>query len=171
MRFLRAGAMLTAVTVLIVPGVSAQEEPEGPGSRILTVTTFDVPFQDRGTVIPFMRKYVIPYTQLNPAVKNFRVAFHNWGANADQVLIISEYEDIADIEADCGQPCDDYESQNESPEEGDAGYEEFQEAQRLWSKYYSDHQDEIYVMPMGVAKVEGEMMGEVGLPEPDEGGN
>lgn len=162
-------AAVVGAALALPTGAVAQEE-EGPGQRVMTVTSFDVPFNDRNVVLPFMMERIVPGTQLNPKVINFRVSFHNWGANADQVLMIAEYADFADIESDCGQPCDDYYDANPAPEEGEQGYEDFQKAQRLFNKYYAHHSDEIYVSPMGVAKVEGEMMGPVGGPEEEEGG-
>lgn len=145
-----------------------QEEEEGPGTRVTTVTSFQVPFNDRPVVMPFLVERVIPATQLNPNVITFRVLLHNWGGDASDVTLVAEYADFADIEAECGQPCDDYFEAHPAPEEGEDGYEDFQEAQRLFSKYYSHHRDEIYVAPMSLAKVEGTMMGPVGGPE-DEG--
>ena len=171
---LSTAACLAAAAVLVVahPGVAtAQEQQEGPGTRVVTVTTFDVPIHHRSTVLPFIVQQVAPSTQLNPHVINFRIMLHNWGGNAAQVVMVSEYADIADIEAECGQPCDDYYEANPAPEEGDEDYEDFQKAQELFQKYYSHHRDEIYSTPMGLAKVEGEMMVPVGGPEQeDEGG-
>ena len=163
-------AVMAALTLLVViaPAIAAQEEEEGPGTRVVTVTTFQVPFGDRGTVIPFMVERVLPATQLNPNVITFRVLFHNWGANAADVAIVAEYASFEDIESDCGQPCEDYYAANPPPEEGTAEREEFDEAAALWSRYYSHHRDEIYLIPMGMAKVEGVMMGPVGGEEDEE---
>ena len=148
--------------------VAQDGDDEGPGNRIVTVTSFSLPFQHRSTVIPWMVKYVLPGTQLNPAVITSRLLFHNWGSDAADVVLVAEYADWADIDADCGQPCDDYDAANPEPEEGEEGYEAYEEAQALFSKYFSRHRDEIYAAPMGMAKVEGEMMGPVGGPEDDE---
>lgn len=152
--------------------IQAQEEEEGPGNRVMTVTTFDLPIQDRSTVFPFMVRRVFPAAQLNPKVVNYRVMFHNWGGNASQVVIVSEDATITDIEAPCGQPCEDYFNDNPAPEEGEDGYEEFRAAQKRFQELYSHHRDEIYTSPMGLAKVEGELLGPVGGsdPEPSEGG-
>lgn len=149
--------------------IAQDGDDEGPGTRIVTVTTFKLPFQHRATVIPWMQKYVLPGGQLNPAAITTRVLFHNWGSDAGDVVLVAEYASWADIEAECGQPCDDYDEANPEPEEGEEGYEAYQEAQALFSKYFSRHHDEIYVAPMGMAKVEGEMMGPIGGPDDDEG--
>jgi len=161
-------ALVIAGSLVALPASTDAQEDEGPGNRILTVTSFRVPFNHRPQVFPFMVERVLPQTQLNPHVLNFRVMLHNWGGNASDVVIVAEYDDIADIEADCGQPCDDYYEAHPAPEEGEEGYEEFQEAQELFNKYYAHHKDEIYTSPMGLGKVEGEMMGPVGGPEADD---
>ncbi len=149
--------------------VLAQDgDDEEPVTRIVTVTSFKLPFQHRSTVIPWMQKYVLPGTQLNPLAINFRLVFHNWGSDAADVVLVTEYASWADIEADCGQPCDDYDEANPEPEEGEEGYEAYEEAQALFSKYFSRHRDEIYSTPMGMAKVEGELMGPVGGPDDDD---
>lgn len=152
-----------------MPQQAVAQDDDGPGTRIVTVTTFNVPFTVRDQVIPHMVARVLPVTQLNPAVITSRLLFHNWGSEASQVVMVAEYASWADVEADCGQPCDDYFDANPAPEEGDEGYEAFDKARNLFLKYYSHHKDEIYVAPMGLAKVEGEMMGPVGGPDDDDG--
>lgn len=153
---------------LALPATGHAQEEEGPGTRVFTVTSFDVPFNDRPVVFPYMIEQVFPASQLNPKVINFRVALHNWGSDASQVLMISEYSDISEIESDCGKPCDDYFDAHPAPKEGEEGYEDYQKAQQLFNKYYAHHSDEIYVSPMDLAKVEGEMMGTVGGAEEGE---
>lgn len=161
-------ALLVAVSLVVLPASVDAQEDEGPGNRVVTVTSFKVPFNDRPVVMPFLIERFVPATQLNPNVISFRVLLHNWGGNASDVMIVAEYDDISEIESDCGQPCDDYYEAHPAPEEGEEGYADFQKAQELFNKYYAHHRDEIYVAPMMVAKVEGEMMGPVGGPE-DEG--
>ncbi|MFQ5530828.1 MAG: hypothetical protein ACE5FP_10850, partial [Gemmatimonadota bacterium] len=107
-------------------------------------------------------------TQLNPHVLTSRVLFHAWGSNADQIIMVAEYASLADVDAECGQPCDDYFEANPAPEEGDEGYEAFVEGRDAFLKYYSHHSDEIYAAPMGLATTEGEVLGRVG-PAEDEG--
>lgn len=159
---------IAVAAVLIAPGSAPaqqqQQEQDVPGTRVVTVTTFDVPFADRSKVFPFMRDYFIPGTQLNPHVINFRVMIHNWGANAAQVLMVAEYAKFADIEADCGQACADYYDRNPEPEEGSPEWEAFVEGRDLFNKYYATHRDEIYTANMMSAKVEGQIVGRVGPP-------
>ena len=167
MRFGLMGVTLTLVFALeaIVPTTIAAQENEGPGSRVITVTRFDVPFKDRSTLIPWMQEYVLPFTQLNPKIRNFRVLFHHFGSDPSQIVILAEYDDFADIEA-CGAPCKEYMEAHPHPEEGDEGYEEDQAASELFSKYYGKHQDDIYTAPLEFAIVEGEPQGTIG-PKPD----
>ncbi|HUP01200.1 MAG TPA: hypothetical protein VM737_06740 [Gemmatimonadota bacterium] len=133
----------------------------------MTVTTLDVPFGDRADFMSFLEEYFLPGTQLNPKVLNARVLTHSWGSTGDQVVLVAEYATWADIDADCGAPCETYFEQHEAPEEGESGYEEYQDKLALFNKYYSKHQDEIYVTQMRRAVVEGEMQGVVG-PQPQE---
>lgn len=171
---LRAAVLAAAAAVafaLSLPAPAAAQEQEGPEPRIVTVTSFEVPFTDRPQVFPWMLEYFLPGMQLNPNVLSFRVLLHNWGSNASQVHFVSEYASFADIESECGQPCDDYYEQHPEPEEDSAEWEEFAEARDLFNKYYAQHQDEIYTAPMMVAKTEGEMVGRVGPPPEDDEGN
>ena len=142
---------------------------DGPGNRLVTVTTWDVPFGQRGAFNSFFRDRFLVNTQLNPNVLNLRVMFHQWGSNADQIVMVAEYADLEGLAAGCGQPCTDWNEANPAPEEGEEGYEEFDEGLQAFLKYYSHHSDEIYGSPMGMAKVEGEVMGRVGpAPADDE---
>jgi hypothetical protein len=166
MRRTLLGALCALVAVVVVVG-SAQAQEQEPVVRYVTTTSFQVPFVDRAKVMSFIEEYFIPGTQLNPRTKNFRLLTHNWGSAGDQIVMVAEYESWADIEADCGQPCDDYYAQHEAPEEGEAGYAEYQEKADLFSKYYTTHSDEIFVTQMRRAVVEGSMQGTVG-PQPQE---
>lgn len=162
------------VGALAPPALAQEEEPEeeaeeGPGQRYATVTTFELPLKVRGQVVPYIQEHVVPLQRLNPHVVTFRVLTHNWGSNASELVFYAEYEEFADIDADCGQPCEDYREEHPTPEEGDEGYEEFQEAERLYQEYYGEHRDEIYAVPMEAAKTEGENLGTVGPPEEEEG--
>ena len=160
-------ALCVTVAVLAVAVGSAQAQQAQNPTRYVAVTTFDVPFTDRAKVVSFLEEYFFPGYQLNPKVRNFRMLTHNWGSNASQIALVAEFDTWGDIEADCGQPCDDYYAQHEAPEEGEAGYEEYREKSDLFSKYYAHHADEIYATNMNRAVVEGKMQGTVG-PAPQE---
>lgn len=161
-KFLTALSVAIVVSALAAPAATAQD---GPSTRVTAVTKFQVPFgPERNDVFQFMRDYFWPGYQLNPHVRNFRVLTHNWGANASDVLLMAEYDTVADIEADCGQPCDDYFEANGPPEQGEAGYDVYQRQLQAWNKAYATHHDEIYTSNMNRAVIEGEMQGRVGPP-------
>lgn len=166
MRKTLLSALLAVSCVSLVGADVAQAQDEGPGSRYVTVTAFEVPFNDRDQVFQHIMTRVLPETKLNPNVINARVLLHNWGSNASQVLLVSEYESWEAIEAECGQPCDDFYDANPAPEEGEDGYEAHRERLEMFNKYYAHHSDEIYVTPLGAAKIEGELRGPVVPPPP-----
>lgn len=175
MRALLRSAMTVTATAVVVslfaaPAWAQAQEEEGPEPRYVTATIFDVPLEHRDEVFPYMEKYVLPATQLNPHVLNFRMLIHNWGSNASEVVLLSEYASFTDIGAECGTPCEEYFDAHPMPEEGDEGYEEFEKVQSMWLKYFSKHHDEIFLAPMEIAVVEGEVQGTVG-PDEEEGGN
>lgn len=174
MRFHATGgvllALVIALTSLAPAPAAAQEDGDENQMRVITVTTFQVPFYERGKVFPFMRKYFMPGSQLNPNVTSYRVLWHNWGGDASEVIVMAEYDDITKIEAPCGQPCDDYFEAHPQPEEGDEGWEEFRAGQEAFQKYYAHHKDEIYLSPLAASKIEGEMRGPVGMPEEEDEG-
>lgn len=156
-----------ALTLIAAPPASAQEETEaddGPPARVVAMTTFDIPFQDRAVVWPYLRDYYIPGLQLNPKVLNLRVMTHYYGPRAAEVSIVHEYASWADINEPCGQPCDDYREENPAPEEGSAGWAEYDAARKLFQKYYSNHRDEVYNVIRSVSKIEGRVVGTVGPP-------
>jgi len=153
---------------LTMPQQAVAQDGDGPGTRTVSVTTFDVPYgPNRGPALTFMRNRMLPATQLNPNIITSRVLFHAWGSNADQVIMVAEYADMEGLAAGCGQPCADWNEANPAPEEGDEGYEAFDKGRTLFFKYYSHHTDEIYSAPMGITKNEGEVLGRVG-PASDE---
>lgn len=143
--------------------VLAQDDAEAPGPRIITVSSFELPYgDDRGKVLDWMEKWFAPGAALNPNVINRRLAFHAWGSRGDQVLVITEYPSMEALAAGCGQPCADYRDAHPVPEEGDEGYEEYDEGLQLFLKYYSSHSDEIYATPSSWMKIEGENVGPIG---------
>lgn len=163
-------AVPIAIAALSLPSEVVGQDEEGPGPRVVAVTSFDLPMTDRSKVVPYMVEYFLPGVQLNPKVLNFRVLLHNWGSNAAQVHLVSEYAEFGDIESECGVPCEEYQEQHPIPEEGSTEWAEFAEARDLFNQYYAHHRDEIYTTPMMVAKTEGEIVGRVGPPpetEPD----
>jgi hypothetical protein len=159
-------AVLGALMCLLAVEVGSVRAQQDTPTRYVAVTSFEVPFTDRAKVISFLEEYFFPAYQLHPKVQNFRMLSHNWGSNGSQVVLMAEYDTWADIEADCGQPCDDYFAQHKAPEEGDPGYAEYRDKSDTFSKYYAHHTDEIYSTNMNRAVVEGDMAGTVGPPTP-----
>lgn len=165
--FLSACAAALVAAAMFATSSAQAQDPPPPPTRVTAVTTVEVPFGDeRQKFISFLEEYFLPGFQLHPKVKNFRMLNHNWGSNGAQILMVAEYETFADIEAECGQPCDDYFAQHEAPEEGEDGYDEYQEKLAVFNKYYAKHSDEIYSANMNRAVVEGRMQGSVG-PAPE----
>ena len=163
---LGAFALVLFVGLTLAPAAHAQDD--GPGTRYLTVTTFNVPYgTERGELLDWMADYFHPFALLNPNVISYRVMYHNYGSRGDQVVIAAEFNDFADINADCGQPCDDWQEAHPNPEEGDAGYESFQKASAMFNKVFSHHADEIYLVDLEESKSEGRIHGTVGH-EPDD---
>lgn len=148
------GAGLILATAAATPAL-AQEESGEPETRVVTVTSFQVPFGDRSEVWPFLRDRILPTYQLHPKVLNFRVLTHYWGGNASDISLVAEYARFADLDEPCGKPCDDYFEANPAPEEGEEGYEEFAKSRDKFNKYYADHRDEIYNTAMDRARIEG----------------
>ncbi|MDX1673032.1 MAG: hypothetical protein R3211_11880, partial [Balneolaceae bacterium] len=162
MKKLIAG-FLCLIFILISADLSfSQESEEEPGERFAAVTIFDVPLHVRDKVIPYIIEYVEPGMRLNPNVVTFRVLIHRWGSNGSQMIYYREYENFGDINAECGAPCEEYRKEHPAPKEGEEGYEDYKEAQKLYDKYFSDHHDEIYWIPMEAAKTEGKNIGTVG---------
>ena len=155
-------AACAALTLFVVTAQVARAQDQ-PVTRYIASTSFQVPYgPERGQVLSFLTEYFLPGYQLNPHVLNFRMLNHNWGSNGSDILLVAEYATFADIEADCGQPCDDYFAQHEAPEEGEAGYAEYNAKVQAFNKYYSNHRDEIYATPMGRAVVEGQRPAQIG---------
>lgn len=171
MRRTTLGACALALAIFLSFDHS-QAQAQEQNSRYVVVTSFDVPYgPDRGKVLSFLNQYFLPGTQLNPKVRNSRVMMHNWGKNAMQVVLVEEYDTWADIMAPCGQPCDDYNAQHEAPEQGEAGYAEYQEMSDLFFKAFSSHSDEIYTTNMNRAVSEGKRPTLIGAAPPAAGGN
>lgn len=169
-KILVLAGMMMCVGFTMPQGALAQDD-EGPGTRVMTMTTWDVPYgEDRGVFFDWFQKWFLPNAQLNPNVLNLRVAGHQWGSNGDQIVMVSEYESMETLAAGCGEPCTDWNEANAAPEEGEEGYEEYQKGLELFQKYYSHHKDEIFTSWMVTAKVEGEVMGTIGGADDEEEG-
>ena len=88
--------------------------------------------------------------KVDPNILSYRVATHNWGANSKDIVIMAEYDEWADIEADC-PACDAWFEENQ-PEEETPEREEWDAMAETFFKYFSGHKDEIYATNMNRAK-------------------
>ncbi|MFQ5747271.1 MAG: hypothetical protein ACE5HF_08650 [Gemmatimonadota bacterium] len=150
----RLGFLFAGAAFLLVPATAlAQDEAEGPPpTSIVTVTSFHVPLgPERGKVLQFIEKVVAPQARNNPNVLAFYVLQHNWGSDSRDVKLVSVYADMAAVDAPCGEPCQTWADEN-LPEEGEEGYEEFDELADNYLKYFGKHSDEIYISRMDLAK-------------------
>lgn len=164
MRRTTLGACALALAVIVT---ASPAEAQQQNSRYVVVTSFDLPYgPDRGKALSYMNEYFLPGSQLNPRVRNSRVMIHQWGKNAMQVVLVEEYDNWNDIMAPCGQPCDDYNAQNAPPEEGEAGYAEYQEMVDVFFEAFSTHSDEIYTTNMNRAVSEGTRPALIGAAPP-----
>lgn len=153
---MRAARIIPAFALLTVaagPGSLRAQDDAPPETRVLTVSTFQLPPGDEGQkVMRFIDRVVAPQARNNPHVLGYRVAQHYWGSNSSEVKIMAEYADWAAVEADCGAPCETWAEAN-IPEEGTPEREEFDDLQQAWQRaYFQGHQDEIYSVNMRRAK-------------------
>ena len=153
MRF-RLGLSLGVAAVIVVPShaLHAQTSASQSEVRYIGVTSFNVPYGEANQQVGLWIDSVsVPLARLNPHVLSYRVAQHNYGANAGDWVIITEYGSWEAIEADCGEPCATWVAENQ-PEEGTPRAEKWDKIQATFLKYYSDHRDELYAAPMRRAK-------------------
>lgn len=154
-----------ACMLLTAPGpVHGQAQDDESPPRVVTVTAFEVPYNDRAAVWSYMRDYWLPGMQLHPKVLNLRVLTHLYGSGGAEVIITRELAEWAAINEPCGTPCEEYRKQHPAPEEGAPGYAEYAAARELFQKYYSNHRDEIYSVIPSATKIEGRIVGTVGPP-------
>lgn len=136
-----------AALALAAPA-AAQQNPE---AHYLTVGTFRVPLgEDRGKVLEYLEKYMMPMNRLNPKVLSARMGMHNYGPNASDMIIMLEFADWADITAPC-DPCQ-RAAEAAEPKAGTPERKAYDELLAVWLKYYSGHMDNIYVVPAALIK-------------------
>jgi hypothetical protein len=93
---------------------------------------------------------MVQQARLNPQVLSFHVATHNWGANSNEIVLISEYPTWAAIEGECA-PCDEW-SKRTTPQPGSEHEKKWQDISAVFQKYYGGHADEIYAVPVNRSK-------------------
>ncbi len=151
-RMIVSAALLAAAAFALVPSpVIAQEEEEEPDVNYITLTKIHMPAtQDRQKAIQWIETVMVPVAQLDPNVLWYRVAMHNWGSNSEDVVIMAEYDDWADIEADC-PACEAWFEENQ-PAEGTPEREEWDAMAETFFGFFSGHKDEIYAVNMNRSK-------------------
>ncbi|MFQ5678026.1 MAG: hypothetical protein ACE5HP_01040 [Gemmatimonadota bacterium] len=146
---------LACLAGLALPAtLRAQDQEEAPPeTRVLTVTTFQLPSGEDGQkVMQFIDRVVAPQARNNPNILSYRIAQHYWGSNSAEVKIIAEYANWAAVEAPCGTPCQEWAEAN-TPEEGTPEREEFDDLAQAWQRaFFQGHSDEIYSVNMSRAK-------------------
>lgn len=146
-------ALCTAALLpLLLPAAGTAQEQEAPEYRYVTVTTFKVPIgPERQKVMTYFEKVAAPIAKANPNILSYRIAAHNWGDDARDMMIIAEYASWDAIEADCGKPCQDV-WDSIRPEEGSDAQKELQEAFDAWRTHYARHSDQLLTYRVDLSK-------------------
>ena len=145
-RLLTHGAMTAAALSVLLGALPshafAQDtmEEEAPETRIMTVTTFYVPFNDMEEVAEFVEKYIMPSTLADPHTLSFRFATHNWGNAKMNAWMITEYASLSAIDDSNEWNAEWFE---ENYPEGTPEREEADAAGEMFTKYFDGHQDNI----------------------------
>jgi len=140
---------------LLVPqALQAQDGDDGPPeSVVVAMATVHVPLgEPRAKFMEFVERVVAPQAKNNPNVLGFHVLQHYYGSNSADVVLVRVYENLAAIEAGCGDPCSDWADAN-LPDEGEEGYDELSELGDVYFKYFAKHSDEIYSSRVDLSKM------------------
>jgi hypothetical protein len=145
-----AMAVAFASIWLAVPK-SGQAQQDQPETHIITVTTFEVPFgEELGKFWEVVDKYIIPSDKANPNVLSERLASHNWGDAKKTIWFITEYKDMAGVQA-AEQFSNKY--FDEHYPEGSAGRDSADAAfNEHFLKHFGGHEDNILTANMKRAK-------------------
>lgn len=120
------------------------QQPEG---RYVTVSTFNLPIGPGGdTVMMYIDSVMVPMSRINPNIASFRVGRHAWGTQGGHVALIYEYTSWAAINAECGQPCQQWETANR-PAPGTPRADLWRAMNQAFLRQYSGHLDQIYFVP------------------------
>ena len=93
----RLGIAVAVVSALLLFGqrVAAQEMETPP--HIVTVTYFEVPFNEMDDFWKVFDTYVMPSDKENPHILSERIGGHYWGDASKTVWFITEYESLGAI--------------------------------------------------------------------------
>ncbi len=151
-RRLSQGAITaTALTLLfgVMPSQAfAQEEMEAE-TRVITMTTFHVPFNDMEKVTEYVETYIMPPTQADPNVLSFRFATHTWGNAKMNAWMITEYESLTAMETSNDWQNEWFET---NYPEGSPQRAEADAASEMFLVFFDGHQDNILGVTMTHAK-------------------
>jgi hypothetical protein len=148
---MRSRISLAVAALAVAPVVTAAQQMEGPPPHYLTISAFRVPFgEERGKVIQYVEKYMGPASAANPKVLSFRLAMHNYGPNSNDMMLIQEFANWADIQADC-DACDKV-FQAAMGAEGSAERKTFDDLSKSFLAAYSAHVDNILLVPQNIGK-------------------
>lgn len=135
-----AGALL--ISGLFSPALAQEDAEEAPQQRVITVTTFTVPFgPEAQKFVAYMEKYVLPPAKADANTLGFRFASHLWGTTRPNYWLLTEYESLEGLEK-----AEAFANQwfNENFPEGSPEREEANKAtQEVFLKYLSDHRDQM----------------------------
>lgn len=131
-------AFCLTLLVGVPDGVAAQDD--APDTRIITVTSFHVPFASFEEVNEYVDAFVMPPNRADPNVLGFRYATHAWGDAELNAWFITEYESLAAIDAS-----NEWQAQwlDENYPEGTPERDAADEAQATFLGYFDGHQDQI----------------------------
>ena len=140
---------------LLVPqALAAQDSDDGPPETVVVaMATVHVPLGEaRGKFMDFIEQVSSQQARNNPNILAYHVLSHYYGSNSSDVVIVTVYENLAAIEAPCGDPCSEWAEAN-LPNEGDEGYDEFVELRDNFFKYFAKHSDEVYSSRVDLSKM------------------
>lgn len=141
----------TALTLLfgILPSQAfAQDEMEAE-TRVITMTTFHVPTNEMSDFNELIENFIMPQTLADPHVLSFRYATHAWGNSKMNAWMITEYADMAAIQASAEWG---NEWVDENYPEGTPEREEWDAATEAFLEHFDGHQDNILGVNMDRAK-------------------
>ena len=139
-----------SILTLAAP-VRAQEVQEAAETRVLTMTSFHVPFgQKMAGFMEYADEYIVPPASADPHILMFRVATHFWGTTDATVWLITEYASLTEMELsnDWQGEWFDQEYPDGTPER-EAADEAFQ---KEFIPYFAHHEDQILNVNMNRAK-------------------
>lgn len=137
---------LAVLAYMLVPQAAhAQDGDDGASETVIVaMAKVKVPFgEERAKFMQFVEEYVTPQERNNPNVLAYHVLEHYYGSNSSDVVVVTVYENLAAIEAPCGDPCREWWEAN-VPAEGEEGREEFEDVRDTYWKYMVKHSDEVY---------------------------